>query len=247
MNVIATPARRAAIAGLSVLLAGFGALFVFHLVMDRDSRLPGMFVDLCETWGDALALPVMTGALVFTISALPKAAPEGGHAAASATAGGTAGALTQLVRWKDEAHQLTWAHPEPHHFNAAGIYHAAFLTAMCAVTAVLWTLALKRAARAGAGHRGRPGGVRALLVAMVAGLAFVVLLMIDDWEFLSTRSGAAVLATTAAAAVLAVGLFTTVMVRMHRVSLAPADRTPLSPAGISSTGGSRGGSEHCAS
>ncbi|MFE9258554.1 hypothetical protein [Streptomyces sp. NPDC006879] len=221
MNEFAKPARRAVAAGLAVFLAGFGTLFVFHLVMHRDPMLPGMFTDLCETWGDALALPVMTGALVFTATALPPAAREGRQVAAAATAGGVAGAVTQLVRWVDEDHQLTWAHPEPHHFNAAGVYHAVFLTVMCAATAGLWALALKRVVRASRDHKGRPGALRALGVALAAGLVFVTLLVIDDWEFYTTTSGAVVLATTMAAATLAAGVFTAVLVRIGRASSDP--------------------------
>ncbi|MFG2313148.1 hypothetical protein ACGFS9_31440 [Streptomyces sp. NPDC048566] len=244
MNEIATPARRAVAAGLAVFMAGFGTLFVFHLTMDRDPRLPGMFTDLCETWGDALALPVMTGALVFAVTALPSAVREARQVAAVATAGGATGALTQLVRWVDEDHELTWAHPEPHHFNAAGVYHAVFLTLMCAATASLWTVALKRAARAPRGHRGRPGALCALVIAMVAGLVFVALLVIDDWEFFTTTSGAVVLATTMAAAALSAGLFTTVLVRMCNASsrsgrrnVARVAAVPLPRATASSVGG----------
>lgn len=211
-----TPMPRAVAAGPAVLAAGFGTLFLLHLAMEVDPGLPGMFVDLCETWGDGLALPVMTGALVFATARLPRAALERRHATAAATAGGTLGAVTQLVRWKDESHQLTWAHPEPHHLNAAGVYHAVFLTVMCTVTAALWTLALKRAMRARPGRRDRAVAFRALGVALAAGLVFATLLMIDDWEFLSTRSGATVLAATAAAAVLAVGMLLVVAVRPQR-------------------------------
>ncbi|WP_432067746.1 hypothetical protein [Streptomyces sp. C10-9-1] len=216
MKQMSTPALKAVAAGGAVAVAGFGALFVFHLVMQRDPSLPTMFADLCETFGDALALPIMTGALVYALTRLPSTSREGVYAASAAAAGGATGALTQLVRLADGAHELTWAHPRPHHFTAAGIYHAVFLTVMCAVTAALWTLALRRLVRAHPEGEGTKPARRALCVGLAAGLSFVVLLMMDDWKFLSTTSGATVLAATAAATALTVCLFVVVMLRGHR-------------------------------
>ena len=82
------------VAALLVLSTGFGALTAFNVSTPRAAGLPGLFDYMSATWGDGLALPVMTGALVWAASCLPRARCER-WAVSAAGAVGTALAIVR--------------------------------------------------------------------------------------------------------------------------------------------------------
>lgn len=165
-------ASRAAVAALAVFAAGFGALAAFHAVRPADTGLPGLFDFASATWGDSIALPVMTGLLVYAVCGLPAAPRDRRVTVWAALAGAAAGLATEAYFLTAESPALNWTFPRPHHYTAAGWYHAAFLVAMCAVAAALWALALNRALRAGR-------AARMLSAPLAAGLAFAALYAVD--------------------------------------------------------------------
>lgn len=176
------PARAAIGWAAGVLLAGFGALNVLYLAHlaagDRRDGLPGLYDYAAATWGDGLLLPVMVGCLVYAAKSLPPRPHERVVTAVAAACGAIIGAWTQVDWLRDDTPELNWTLPEPHRFNAAGWYHAAFLIAMCALTGALWTLTLRRAA-----HRTphRSGAVpAAIAAALAAGILFCGLLVLDN-------------------------------------------------------------------
>ncbi|WKV75326.1 hypothetical protein AW27_029645 [Streptomyces sp. PCS3-D2] len=74
--------------------------------------------------------------------------------------GSLLGSWTQVQWLRDDAPVLNWTLPRPHHFNAAGWYHAAFLIAMSGVVAALWAWGLMRTAHApDAPDRRRAAGI----------------------------------------------------------------------------------------
>lgn len=174
--------------------------------------MPGPFAFASVTWGDSLALPAMTAFLTYAVRTLPPARADRVFAAVTAVLGGVAGALSQALWLADDHPRPNWTLPRPHHFTAAGWYHAAYVMVFGAVTAALLGLALNRAARAAT----LPGRVVAALAATVAcGLAFAALLAADA----GTTPGAAGLVVLVTA--IAAGLLTAAVVVARRLLAAP--------------------------
>jgi hypothetical protein len=158
-------------AGL-VWLAGFGALTVFALIRPGPARLPGLYDFASATWGDGIAVPLMTGSLVHAARTLPPATRDAAVATMAGLLGAGLGVASQAYWLSVDTPQLNWSFPRPHHFNAAGWYHAVYLVVMCGIAAALWALALNRAVRAARVRR-------SLFLALAAGAAFLALLAAD--------------------------------------------------------------------
>ncbi|WP_433380965.1 hypothetical protein ACQPZX_16250 [Actinoplanes sp. CA-142083] len=166
-----------AAAAFVVLAAGFGALCLFWTSGVHPSSLPGLFDFASATWGDALALPAMTGFLLYAVRALPAARGDRPFALVTAVLAGALGLASQALWLAAGNPRPNWTLPRPHRFTAAGWYHAAFVTAMCAVTAALLALALNRITLAS--RRPRPV-VAAIAAGIACGLVFIALLAADS-------------------------------------------------------------------
>lgn len=187
--------------GLAVALAGFGALNVFYLAgFPYQQGLPGLYDYASATIGDAIALPVMTSALVYTVLVLRPSPHERLAGVLSAAVGGAIGGATQILWLRDSDPQPNWTFPRAHHFTVAGWYHAVFLVAMCALTGALWTLAIRRLAAADTSRR--RSCTRPIVMASVAGLVFLVLLALDNRSVGATSAGRATLYAAVAGALL---------------------------------------------
>jgi hypothetical protein len=203
----------------TVLAAGFFTLTVFYFAVPHARALPGLFNFLSATWGDGLALPVMTGALVFAIGRLSAGPQELPVSIGAGLLGASLGIATQVQWLRDSSPRLNWTFPRPHHFNVAGVYHAVFLTAMCALTAALWTLALLRFVLAPGRLAARRDAIVAGLLAASAGILFVVLLVADS---LPDRSRASTATVTVAC--VGVGLVLVVIALLAAVRVIRAQR-----------------------
>jgi len=166
----------AVITAVAVGAAGFGALVVLSALQSRPAHLRGLFDFASATWGDGLMLPLMTGLLGYAVRALPPARHDARSAAAAGLFGGVLGVTSQASWLLMDAPRLNWTLPRPHHFNAAGWYHAAFVAVICTVAAARWALAQNRAARVDSLPR---RVVVALATAFAAGVSFVALLLVD--------------------------------------------------------------------
>lgn len=204
------------LSGLLVWSAGFGALLAFSATTPRAAGLPGLFDYASATWGDGLALPTMTGALVYGISHLSRARWERPAGGAAAFLGVGLGAATQVQWLRDDAPHLNWTLPRPHHFNAAGVYHGVFLTVMSGLTAALWALLLLRIAGSHGARTDRHAALLAGTIALVGAAAFVALLAIDSLPARSTRASTATVTATGVGATLLLGLFAWTAVRIRR-------------------------------
>src|SRR5689334_22947778 len=97
-HVAASPALREGetkvpvAAALAVLVAGFGALCLFWTFGVHPADMPGLFDFASATWGDALALPAMTGFFAYAVRALPAARSDRPFALVSAVLAGALGA-----------------------------------------------------------------------------------------------------------------------------------------------------------
>jgi len=198
--------RRIAVCwGLGVLSAGFGALNAFYLTGGSVPRgLPGLYDFASATWGDGIALPIMTTALCYTVLILPPSRHERLAASLSAVVSGALGIATQILWLRDDAPRANWTLPRPHHFTAAGWYHAAFLIGMCTLTGALWALALSRLATADI-HRRREA-TKPAATAAVGGAAFIALLAVDASAPTVTSAGQATLYATAIGTLLLVAV-----------------------------------------
>ncbi|GAA0597890.1 hypothetical protein HPO96_20850 [Kribbella sandramycini] len=145
---------------------------------------------LSATWGDAVLLPISLASLTFAYRTLPSTPHDGRWFLITATGGAIAAALTQLQWLLDDDPQLNWTLPAPHTFNAAGIYHAVFLTASAATFAGLWAVTLRRWADSQLTNR-QPA--TALVLAFLSSLAFAALLIIDNHLTTDRRSSASTL------------------------------------------------------
>jgi hypothetical protein len=125
-----------------VFLPGFGALWVFWLAAERKPGLPGLFEFRSATWGDGFLLPLLALCLRVMTERLR---PPGGiaHRRRAVTAGafaGTAVGVTVIGSWfVEDRPALNWTMQRPHSFTAAGVWHAVFLVAACALFARLAT------------------------------------------------------------------------------------------------------------
>lgn len=196
-------ASLAASSGATVLLAGFGVLNVFYLTIETPPHLPGLFDFVSAAWGDSIALPIMTTTLVYAVLILPPAQQERIFATVAGIIGGVIGGATQVQWLRDDTPRLNWTFPRPHHFNAAGQYHAAFLITMCALTGALWVLTLLRLAIAARVGRGT---IIAVLIAAGAGATFAALLAVDAQAATTTTGHATAPATGVGVFSLLVGL-----------------------------------------
>lgn len=204
MGRVAHPAaavKTAALTSAAVATAGFGVMNVFWAADAHDPGLRGLYEYLSATYGDALCLPAAFGAVAYARATFPRTESERRTGALAALAGTVTGAALQAAWLLDEDPELNWTLPAPHQMNAAGIYHAAFLTGMSAFGA--WLLATA-AVRANAVERpfDDPRRRRPLKVAAAAGAGFVALLVLDNRAASGLAQGAT-LATVAAAALAA--------------------------------------------
>jgi hypothetical protein len=214
----------AAVMAGAVLAAGFVTLMVFYLAAPHARALPGLFQFLSATWGDGLALPVMTGALVFAVGRLPAGPHELPVSIGAALLGASLGIATQVQWLRDSSPRLNWTLPRPHHFNVAGVYHAVFLTAMCALAAALWTAALLRFAQAPGRLAARRDAIAAVLLAALAGILFVTLLVADS---IPDRSRASTATVTVAGVGVGLVLVVTALMAAARVIRAQRQRRLL--------------------
>jgi xanthine/uracil/vitamin C permease (AzgA family) len=113
---------------------------------------------------------------VYAVRTLPAARGDRCFALLSAAFAGALGLASQALWLAADHPRPNWTLPRPHRFTAAGWYHAAFVVAMCAVTAALLALALNRVTLAT--HPPREV-VAATAAGIACGVAFIALLAVD--------------------------------------------------------------------
>lgn len=216
-NALQHRAGPPALAAGAVAATGFGALLSFSAAMTPSPHLRGLFDYTSATWGDGLLLPAMTGSLIFSIRSLDRAAHEAATAVVAGIIGTVAGATTQVMWLLNDSPQGNWTFPHPHHFNAAGWYHAGFLTLMSGASAAMWALALLRIARQPANGTPRSGPIAGVGVALVAAASFAVLLAIDSAGSPSTGANRATAGAVTAGAVVLAGALVATAARLSRM------------------------------
>lgn len=199
-------ARRTAwVAAAAVFVAGFGVLSLIWEFGTWPREVLGFFHYRSAWLGDGLLLPLMAASLIIVIRKLPTPINERRWMAVAAVAGFAGGLSLQLLWLADPDPTLNWTLPAPHRFNAAGVYHAVFLTCATGLFFGLWVVVVRRlrVLRATA-----PTQLTATLTtpaaftALAALMAFIGLVLLDNRGFRTQ----AILATLAAIGGAAVGL-----------------------------------------
>lgn len=115
-------------AAAGVFLAGFGALNAYSVVTPNPHGLRGLYGYFSATIGDGVLLPAAAYTLVRAVQITSRRRFRWWQLIAGAIIG--AGASAALMwSWLTDPHpKLDWTLPEPGTFNAAGWYHAVFLT-----------------------------------------------------------------------------------------------------------------------
>ena len=199
-----TAVRRSLAAAVATGISGFGGLLAFSIAIRSSTRdLPGLWTYRSATWGDGLLLPVSCGALVLARMSLPAGERDRLLTTAAASVGALGGAATQVLWLLDDAPRLNWTLPRPHHFNAAGVYHAIYLTVMSAAFAALWVSVIARALEAAPRSVDWSSIGPVVGVALVSGGGFAVLVLLDNQVSAGTNAS---LVTTVAVSAPAVGV-----------------------------------------
>lgn len=194
--------RKAILTALSVFVAGFGVLNVFYLTRSDSPQLRGLYTYWSATLGDGLLLPVAVFSLIRALRA-----PGVKGVRLFATTGAMVGVLSGIglqYSWLSDPHPaLNWTLPAPGHFNAAGWYHAAFLTGMCGLLTGLAAALIKTIS---ADRDTRLDRAPWIAVAAVVLLVFALLLLVDNVDTASAASSRITLVTLAVAIVLLSGV-----------------------------------------
>lgn len=123
-----SPQSKSIMAASATFAAGFGMMNLFWLSRKYPPEVPGLYSYRSATWGDGLLLPSLAASL--TYAACETKMPEIAKilVPVAGIAGFATGAGTQIAWLKDKNPNINWSLPEPGVFNAAGWYHAAFLS-----------------------------------------------------------------------------------------------------------------------
>lgn len=187
---------------LAVFGFGYAVLWFFWTFGDPPPGLPGLYVFRSATWGDGLLLPLLALCLrVLTLrlgTAQEAPSSRRGVVAGVALAGAALGGAVVLTWLLDDRPGLNWTNPKPHHFNAAGTYHAVFLVLACALFAGLGADLVVHLRRAGA------EAVRKALTSSWASVALACTAGYGYLGFLDGTRGNATAGSTASLTVMAV-------------------------------------------
>lgn len=130
-------------------MAGLGVLTVFYATRKTSPELPGPYDYYSATFGDGVLLPICIGCLTLSIGELHSVRLERSVGICSGLAGAALGTLTQPQWLHDDHPRLNWRIPEPHHFNAAGVYHGAYLITLSGIVPAFWSVILLRIGEVG--------------------------------------------------------------------------------------------------
>jgi len=191
-------------------LCGFVVLAVMWFAGDHPDSLPGLWDYPSAYLGDGILLPIAAGLLTVGIARLPKAGNERWIGLGAALVAAAGAAFAQWLWLRDDHPGLNWTLPRPHHFNAAGWWHAGYFVAVAATFAILLGVLLRRlgAARREPATVGLLGG--AGTTAVLSGLLGYAALAVDD-------STSATLA--ARTSLVALGLTAVVIIGLAAVAL----------------------------
>lgn len=183
------------------IVGGFAVLAAFALLREPEPALPGLDAYPSAFIGDPLLLPVVGVILALGVERLAPG-PNDGWWATGGGLLGLAGGVTTQVLWLTDDHVATnWTIPRPHHFNAAGVWHAVYTSLTCALLsalAIVVLIRLRRTARRSRDAAERIVGSPSVAVLSMAMISYVALVLHD--------SGVATSASRATVSALGVGI-----------------------------------------
>lgn len=172
--------------GLLTFLFGFAIMNVFWIFTPKQAGLMGLYDYLAATIGDGIFLPLLLGSLAYMVELTPKIDDTNENKKTNFIAIGVgmlfglAGIAIQVQWYLNPNINPNWTIPIPHHFNAAGIYHGFFFSAMFFSIAFLMTLFCMRWRKSNAQDIGSMQ--RPIFVLSTASSGFMAMLYIDDYH-----------------------------------------------------------------
>lgn len=180
------PTRFAITIGILTFLLGFATMNIFWLFTPKQAGLMGLYDYCAATIGDGIFLPVLLGSLAYMVTAAPKIDDVKEKRKACVIAIGVgllfgfAGVATQVQWYLNPNINPNWTIPEPHHFNAAGIYHGVFFSGVFFSIAFFMTLFCIRWRKSSAPSI--RDLQRPVFVLGAASSGFMAMLYIDDYH-----------------------------------------------------------------
>jgi hypothetical protein len=127
------------------------------------THVAGLFHYPSAYFGDSVLLPVAATMMAAGVKLLPRASHERVIAIVAGALAAASAIIAQVI-WLADNHPLTnWTLPEPHRFNAAGVWHAIYFVGTATTLTILMALLSRRISAALHG----PG--RALVEALLRG------------------------------------------------------------------------------
>ncbi len=122
------------LAGLIVFISGFGVMYLFWILGTYPKNLPNLFSYYSSAIGDSVFLPILSaGFTMFFLNSDYKLSKKQKIIAIIFGIIGIFSGIALQASWLINPDiGLNWTIPKPHHFNAAGWYHAVFLILMFA-------------------------------------------------------------------------------------------------------------------
>jgi hypothetical protein len=212
-----------------VVVPGFVALALLGSLLQYVPGLPGFWDYPSGTIGDAILLPAILSGLVLQAHALGASRPvkERRNQIVGGVLGGVGGAIVPLSWLLDPNTSHIWMLPRAHHFELAGWWHFAYLTASSAALGCLILTVLGRLRRgaATASPGTTPPGLQPTTMTVIVGAGLGMLVLIGRDAVIGGNTAAS--ATTIAALIVLAGVFLGGL--RWAVGAAPAGRllTPL--------------------
>lgn len=195
------------------LAAGSGVLVVLWFTRGTlwpapPPGLPGLFDFPSAYVGDVVLLPIAAAMLAAGVRRLPRARRERSVVIASGAVAALAAVTVQWLWFADDRPRGNWTLPEPHRFNLAGVWHAAYFivtATLLTVLAVALAMRLSAAVRGGE-HRTAESLLRGSGAAVVLSclLSYAVLAVGDSLS--GTSASRASLVALGLAAAILIGL-----------------------------------------
>ena len=139
------------------LAAGFGVLAVLWFTRGSwwgapPAHVAGMFHYPSAYLGDSILLPVAAALMTTGVKLLPPAKHERLTTVLAGVLAAASAVLAQAF-WLADDHPVTnWTLPEPHRFNAAGVWHAIYFVVVSTTLVVLVSLLSRRISAALCGN-----------------------------------------------------------------------------------------------
>jgi hypothetical protein len=185
-----SPRQAAFLAGLVVLVVGFGVMAALSATGRWDVGR-SMWHYRAATWGDIVLVPGICAVLAAGLcdSHISRQRSERIWAILGAAVFGLSGALVQASWLASDQPILNWTLPEPHHFSFPGWYHAVYLVLLSSAIGAAGLVLARRVRSAPAAVRDYVASSPATATLVGFSISFGLVLYLDSVDSLDTSAG----------------------------------------------------------